>query len=411
MYRYISCFLLLITAGSLQSIARQNSNELERQIINWLIDQGFENVQVTDEPKNTTISWENRIYRYETRALAEILQNCPMPQMGDVTLIPKYLNTPMVTVKVPAKSIELFRNNSIDYEDLNSQMDFAFQKIKLSNSGISNSSLYKVDLSLEPQLRLQLGNFNNPVKSMIIIAPTVQMQLHKGLLLTGQAVVALQNNFNSDNRITLGLTTLTKNLRLQHNTFISVSAGYFTKRRMGLLTEISHYLFNGKFRVNGQLGHTTQSNLSGEIIEKFLEEQNYTMARVNFDYLIEQYNLFVKVGLGTYLYQDKGIKLELMRQFGEVRVGLHGSLNEFENNAGFNFSLPLIPSRYSKIRHARIRTARHFNWQYNFRRKKAGTLYKSSENINFKSTEFNPILIRNQLLDYFNSQSHLSKIH
>jgi hypothetical protein len=128
-YRYISCFLLLITAGSLQSIARQNSNELERQIINWLIDQGFENVQVTDEPKNTTISWENRIYRYETRALAEILQNCPMPQMGDVTLIPKYLNTPMVTVKVPAKSIELFRNNSIDYEDLNSQMDFAFQKI------------------------------------------------------------------------------------------------------------------------------------------------------------------------------------------------------------------------------------------------------------------------------------------
>lgn len=387
------------------SLARQGSNELEQQIKNWLIDQGFENIQVIVNKKNTTISWENRIYRYETRALAEILQSCPTPEMGNVILIPKYLNIPMMAITVPAESILLFRNDSVSFSDLHSRMKFTFENTKLPKAGSLNSSLHKVDLSIEPQLRLQLGNFSNPVRSKISMAPTAQMQLHKGLQLTGQAIIALQNNFNHDNRISLGLVTLTKNIRIKNSTFLSLSAGYFTNRRKGALVEMSQYFFNGKFRINGQLGHTINSNLSGEITNNFLEEQNYTMARINFDYLIEQYNLYIKVGLGSYLYQDKGIKVELMRQFGEIQVGLHGSLNEFESNAGFNFFVPLIPSKYSKIRKARVRVARHFNWQYNFRGQiRAATLYNSGRNINFKSTEFNPSLIRNQLLDYFKNQ-------
>lgn len=312
----------------------KSTEPMEQRAINWLIDQGFENVQVAIQGENLMLSWENRVYRYETLAIATILEKCPLSDIsekGNLILIPKYQNIAMVQVTIPMEALRKFRNRNskemdkgFDYVELDKEVliEFASNNSMIEHPPLFNSTRYKVDLSVEPQLRYLLGNFNNPVKTQVILAPTARVQLYKGLELTGQTLFSIQNDFNNDKRVTAGLITLTKNMKFGKSTFMALSAGYFTSRRLGMLGQLQKYYLNGKLRIDGQMGYTTYSTISGELTKSHIEERQYTMARIGAQYLIESYDLFVKASYGTYLFQDKGLRLEIFRQFGEIRIGL-----------------------------------------------------------------------------------------
>jgi hypothetical protein len=68
---------------------------------------------------------------------------------------------------------------------------------------------------------------------------------------------------------------------------------------------------------------------------------------LNLSYRLNIYDLTVGVTGGRFISEDKSIRLDVSRKFGEISIGFFATktLNG-EANGGFNFSIPLFPSKY-----------------------------------------------------------------
>jgi hypothetical protein len=371
--------------------------------LHWMESQGFENIQISIESDTAFIAWENRIYRYEVLAIKEILEGVPLPPTSVCVFMPKYTRIAMLSLLVSTADLESFRNSVIGADELigkikfKQDMDQWISRIEKVES--SNRSTGKVDLSIVPIIRYQLGQFNDPFRTKFSLAPTAEVHLAKGVKFTGQALIPVENSFDNDNGVTAGLLTLSKNVRLQDNLFLTTTAGYFTRRRLGIDMQMKNYFMNGRMGLNIVLGYTMPSTISGSLESEFHEDDNYLTSRIGLDYRVARYDLVCSLDYGYFLYNDEGWRGEILRQFGEVKIGLFGINATTSRNAGFYFSAPIIPRRYKKLKTLRIRPARHIDLGYRFRGLSySGRSYFSGENIITKSIEFNPDFVRNQLL-------------
>ncbi len=231
-------------------------------------------------------------------------------------------------------------------------------------------------------------------------APTLNLQMAKGLSFTGQLLVPVINNF-SDDKVRAGIVTLNQAIRLPYQVFAQASVGLFNHRRYGAAFSAVKYTSNGIFGIGTTLSYTSWSPVSGNILSDFYEKNNLVTARINGSLRWPTHDLVFNASIGRFLYQDVGIKIEAVRQFGETRIGLFAMRTSLIENAGFSILLTLPTKKYKEINKLRLRTQRYFNYTYRFRGQTFGGFeINSGYNLIEKLTEFQPTFFKNQVLKY-----------
>jgi hypothetical protein len=368
----------------------------------WMKDSGFENIQISELNDTLILSYENRVFRHEAEAIAHLIKNIPIPHKSTLIILPKYLNIAILQLKLDINDLEQFRQKTILLRNFINKIVYKMDTDQYKQEGkLKNASLFKADIFLEPKLSMQLGNYDRPIQALIEVSPTLQIHLGKGLQLKAQLMIPLYNNLKSMEDVSLrsGILNISQNFKLPDDFFVTASAGIFTYDRLGVDLKTKKYFLNGRIGLFTQMSYTTWAEFANEINNPYFDKDNYFIGRIGTEYRYAKYDLLISASYGSFLYQDKGWRFDLFRQFNQVIIGFVGIKTRDDYNAGFYLSIPLLPKKHKQINKFRIRSSRYFNWGYNFRgQTHAGKNYSTGGNIISKSREFNPYYIQNQLI-------------
>ncbi len=331
---------------------------------------GYENVAVYATRETTYVAYENRCLRNDTWALfqAYTVAKVVYGSATTVVLSPTKRRIPLVDVTFPKMATEQTPGdgNSTSPGIERKRFVWAMSTSRFPHSQQAPSPLRKVDIVLHPQLKLQLGDMNDPVKYQLNLAPALSVMPWTGGRLILQVVVPLHNELEpAESRIRAGLLALNQLWRLPWDTFVSASCGYFTSYRYGLDLRVSTYPLRGRLALFGTLGRTGYAFIQGRTIYySQLDRTTYSLAAW---YRFSYSDLSLGTALGRFLYGDNGWRVDIVRRFGELRLGFFALLTELGRNGGFTLSIPLPQRSYPHPGRFRFRVARRFIWEYRYR--------------------------------------------
>ena len=396
-------YLTLITLTTLGFNLDESTlaDSLERN----LIKKGFENVSVIFEDRNLIITYENRMYRHEMRAIREIMTILsPSVRKGiKITFIPQNRKISLVAITIPSDEYLSCLNRKVPDGKFASAIDVSlnvnsiWEKIKSTRK---RDSHYKLDIIVHPQFKAQFGYYDNPVQSQINLVPEVNTSLWKGMSLSAQLIIPIQNELGgAGDYLRPGLLTMNQTFRLPHYTFVSATMGYFTRNRYGTDLKMKKYFANGRWSIGANVGYTGYASYLKSTW--YYSDIDSLTAFFNAEYRFPQLDLSLSATYGKFLYQDKGWRLDILRQFGEVDIGFFILRTETGYNGGFNFSIPIFPPKYLSIGRIRIRPAKEFPWEYRYKGlPKGGIQYKTGNSIDEFMKKLNPDYVKNQMAEY-----------
>jgi hypothetical protein len=311
----------------------------------------------------------------------------------------------MVLIVVRSEDFKNLEKKVINTEEFTKKLlvssDFGIVYQQLEKPKVNNRSLFKTDLVVIPQVRTQFGNFDNPVQSNVNLIPQLNVQLSKGLSFQGQIIVPLQNDFYFDEdgkELRPGTITLNQFIRLEDDFYIDATAGFFDKNRVGINLEIRKNIANGQFGIGANVGYTAGYSYTGNWTE-YLDYENYLTALLELEYRYLPYDLTGTLQAGNFLYNSLGVRVDVVRQFGEVNIGFFALAASGEINGGFNLAIPLPPRKYTKLKYARIRPSKRFNWEYRAKGfPRAGIMYNTGNRLDDLFLDYNPDQIKKQII-------------
>ncbi|MFT5863949.1 MAG: hypothetical protein ACI828_002617 [Flavobacteriales bacterium] len=415
--KYIITAIVLINFHSLYSqsleedISRQKREMAAFDIEQKLLNHGFENIKAIAMDSAILIAYENRIHRFEIEGLANVIGLLPKGQSFDYILIPHYQSIPLVSVEIKKEKFgkndhPTFTQAFVDGLIISMNMDK--WTYELSKAQFKNTTPFKFDFALGPVISAtQFGNYNKHIQILLDAAPALHLQLRKGLSLNAQALFPIFNNLTifNDEKLRMGLVNLTQHIRLKNNAFVTATVGNFNRRRMGYIIDFNKYFFNGQFIFGSTISGTTWSRYSGEIVDPFTERGNYLSARVSLTHRWSKYDLITKASYGTFMLQDRGWRIDMLRQFGQNTIGVYVTRSQLLDNAGFKIAFALPVKTYSSFKKKiRLRTTEYLRYEY----KLTGNTYGLAQNVSSGESmtdqifEIHPHFIKNQLLFLLN---------
>jgi hypothetical protein len=393
--------LLLFFPLYSQTLSENHPKEISAQIVA----KGYENVTVNRRNDTLFIGLENRVWRFEPRAVAEILK-VVMPAIDSnavvaITLL--HTGIPVTTVIVGRKRYESLvagRLQATGFADsvVAVLSDRAYRNSREYLHPV-NPSFNKLDIVVIPQLKFQFGNFIHPLELQFNVAPAVQISFLKGMSFTAQVIFPIYNNIIGDpegNTIRPGVVLLSQTFRLPYQFFTTVNAGYFTRNRYGINGDVYKFLFNGKMAVHATIGYTGQMQvLEGKFAYTNLNAFTWFC---DASWRFSKYDLTVRAGYGRFIDHDQGWRVDIGRQFGEVSIGFFAMQTGGVMNGGFNFIVPLPPRKYGTRNRIRIRPASYVPWEYRAKGLPSyGRTFSSGQGTEQLIQDMNPDFIRTQL--------------
>lgn len=397
-------YILSIFLMQLSVLCFPDSNSNITTITNALTNKGYENLYVFTSGDTIYITYENRKYRWESRAVIDVIQTViPYSENSkELCLAIQLHGVPIVQVLLNVDKIYEYKSGKILKEEFKESIHASFIIDQFTQNIISNpqnsSSLNKFDIILDPQIRAQFGDYNNPVKLQINIAPSVNVSLWRGMKLTTQVILPLYNEFEEEgDYIRPGLLTINQLIKLPLSTFASINLGYFTNERYGINLDLKKFFLQDKLSIGGNIGYTGYASiLKGSW--KY-SEINLITWFTNFAYRNAKYDLTLQLSYGSFIDKDKGWRFDMYRQFGEINIGFYGMKTNGVINGGFNFIIPIPPRKYSTKRLLRIRPASYFAWEYRAKaHPEQGNDYNTGSDLYKTSTFFNPDYIKNNII-------------
>ncbi|NNF03757.1 MAG: hypothetical protein HKN17_04760, partial [Rhodothermales bacterium] len=263
---HLSFFLLLLvfTAGFRPALAQRS---VEDRITDRLVDRGFESVHVASVDGRLEVEFENRVFRYDVTAMqeaAEIVFSTTGAPDG-LTLVPLRRGVRLASVRLNREGYLSLRRETAEPDEapsiISARTDVPVRTYErgLSEifSGGRNSSSFKLDVAVHPQLVAQFGSFSDAVRSQINLVPAASINLWYGMQLYGEVIVPVQNDLDeADDEVRPGIISANQTLRLPGGVFVSASAGAFTRDRYGFDFEVLSSFIDGRIDVLGRIGRT-----------------------------------------------------------------------------------------------------------------------------------------------------------
>lgn len=242
------------------------------------------------------------------------------------------------------------------------------------------------------------------------IAPTLQMEVWKGGVLTAQVILPIQNSMEKQfDYIRPGFMTFSQRFKIGNGWELVGSIGNFTNQRAGIHGWLGYRLPNGRWGISAEGGLTGSSTTWGGQW-RFSQWRRVDFAGSMYYYFAGS-NTKLEGSIARYVMGDYGVRGELSRRFRNVTVGLYGMISDGEINGGFNFIVPLTFTRLKRIRPVSVVWPQWYDWQYSaqsgpeYVARGLGKQYLSRLYERADHSYWNPLYIESQIIHLLNIKS------
>lgn len=339
----------------------------------------IENLTV-DSASNVTL-YEQRLYRNPLIGLIEVgtlTRNAPSR-----TLVPLHQGVPIARYRLsPGLDVEPLTET--DRQTLRQIAPFRWNR-------------YKLDFRLQPELIARFGFKSNPFETKTNLLLQTQLLLWRGMALNIGATFALVNDLDNERTgIRPAPIYLNQFIALDKRNFLSLSLGTFYNNQYG---------FNTQYRwadLTGPWSFGVEGSLTGFY---FFPSRGYSYQRPNqlmlfadVAYRLPIHALTLKLQAGQYLDQERGVRLDLIRQFTNVEIGFFVTKLPVSSTLGFNFAIPVPPGRVVQGKRVRLRTSEEFRWEYNYNgTANVGSPYRLGTRLDALLRQYHRDYLRSQL--------------
>ncbi len=360
------------TADVPATASATSSLSLSDTVTAVLVSHGFANVATVLEGGQVVVTFENTRYRDLARGLREIAELLLplLRQCGELVLVPSVDGVPLGTVRystVNAASTltDLGTAGHRAAPESRTSISLADIPPSLASAPQVSSSYRRVDVVVHPWFDASFGDFDEPVRSRTGVAPEIRVAVRRGLRLSAQVLFTLQDDLpTGESRVRPGLVTLSQTLRLPRNVFVHAAAGAFTANRYGANVQVRTYSPSSRWFAGAELGQTGVA---------FYARDDWRFSRIgDRTALVEagwrdlRHGLTVQATAGAFLADQQGIRIDIVRQFGEVDLGGFVVTSAEGKNGGAVLRIPLGVSKHPKPRALRLRAADAFRWEYRY---------------------------------------------
>lgn len=307
----------------------------------------FENLTV--DSATNRVYYEQRLYRNPLIGLVELSQ--ALPSSAATEFVPLYQGIPIAAYRL---------SSSVDTRLLSraERRDFA-------RTNSFGQRRYKFDFRLQPEVIANFGFKLDPFQTKTSLLLQTQLYLTRGLALTAGLVFPLTNNYdNQAMNVRPAPIFLNQFLALDQQNFLSASVGLFYTNQYGAHVQYRWANLTKPWSVG------VESSLTGYYYFPrtgiYYEPMKNVMLLTDVAYRFNTNDITLKLSGGQYLYGDRGVRLDFIRQFASVEIGLYASKTTKGSTAGFNFAIPIPPGRIVQGKRLRLRSSEEFRWEYTY---------------------------------------------
>jgi hypothetical protein len=196
------------------------------------------------------LSYENRHYRSQAAALAEVMRLlAPSASTYDSLHIRiNHLSTPMMVIHTAGSDLSALLQGDLAYNDWRGRIRY---EMTVLTSGSDPPRRAKadgftgVDLLLGTGIRYQLGNYGGPDDNYRVafdLLPEARVDLPLGLQARGRLALPLWNNLDANTGPRPDLITLNRGFRGQDGFFGWLSAGVYPQNRACAQVQMRQFL-------------------------------------------------------------------------------------------------------------------------------------------------------------------------
>lgn len=395
-------------------------NAQQSIIVQSLTDHGFENVAAVENGTDLYITYENNLYRFEAKGLANIialLAEFDLSHYERFHFLIRSQDIPMVIATIPAVDFYAYNEGLLDRYTFASSVYFSIEIDKaesyFNEADRQNLSFYKIDLPVGLALDYLLGDFNAPVQTRAYIDTRVLSTFGRGTEFEFEFRNIVQNDIPGSAISSPTIVKVTQSERLGSNSFISASLGFLPQGKFGLHSRFRNYLAQERFYVELFYGITRRGYL----------DQNWTVInnrnsdaiwQAIFNYRWNKFDTDINFTYGNFYAGDLGYKLQFTRQFNEVYINLFyartdilstGSFGSTEEGIiGFSLTVPFGQSKFMKPTRFRARTNDQFDLLYRYSGfSLSGIDILQGSNVFSDIREFYPEVLRKGLIKHLNN--------
>ena len=339
---YITVLLgiLLISSGTSHCWGQQPSKRLA----------DIENLQI-DSTDHRQIYYEQRLYRNPLKGMLKL--NELLTTSTDAEFVPLFQGVPIARYRItPRVSTRLISRT---------------ERLELQKTVPFNRARYKFDFRIQPEFIANFGYREKPLQSKTNLLLQSQFYIRRGLVLNWGILFPLVNDLDTQElNIRPAPVFLNQFMALDHQNYLSASAGLFYTDRYGLNVQYRHIDLTKPWSFGIETG------LTGAY---YFPKGGFTYSRPNelllvadVAYRLPVRNITLKVSGGQYLYQDRGARVDFIRQFTNVEIGFYAMKTVNGSTGGFNFAIPIPPGRIAQTQRARLRSTEEFRWEYSYTR-------------------------------------------
>lgn len=335
---------ILLFFGISSAFAQSDSTLAKRKSL-WL---NYENT--TLDPLNGRIYYEQRLDRNPLYGLLEMRKSLAdnniheyLPMFQGI-IIGKYKLGSKITATVP--TLEERQN----------------QRVKF----FPHPSRYKFDFWIQPLFSAVFGYRKQTLQSNTSVLLQTQFYLWQGMVLNAGILFPITNDMNSHPKIIRPAPVFLNQFYAFGKNFISASAGYFYNDQYGVNVQYRHtdmtnpWSFGAEAGLTGYYYYPRGGIYAGPLDQLFLQ--------ADVAYRLTQPDITLKLSGGQYLWKDRGVRVDFVKQFTNVEIGLYAMKTINGATAGFNFAIPIPPGKILQGQNARLRTTDQFRWEYSYTR-------------------------------------------
>ncbi|MFZ9982268.1 MAG: hypothetical protein ACO3FI_09580 [Cyclobacteriaceae bacterium] len=335
----ISCLLILIPAAFSQE------SELHKK----LFDAGFEQIHFMDQDDTVRIFFEKRNFRFPLHSMQLAELKIHRLVKKPVVWIPLYHNKPMGT----------YRQGDYVFRPIRKEENKFFRQHNDLQQG------YRFHFRLMPEYNANFGYYSNPYRNKTNLILDTRLYLLPGVSLHAGILFPIRNTLdNQEMNIRPGPIMLTW-FGHNGNHFFNFTAGTFLSARYG-------FDFQYRFApLNKNFSFGIESTMTGYYFwpsTGLYSEQLTELTLIgDLEWRLPGFPMIsARASAGRFLFGDKGLRMDLIRQWGMVDISFFASVTTAGENAGFQFIIPLFPGKVLRTRKAEVRTSEEFPWEYGF---------------------------------------------
>lgn len=307
----------------------------------------FENL--TLDSSTHRLFYEQRLYRNPLIGLLELSQ--VMKNEAITEYVPMYQGVPIAAYR-PS---EPWRTSLLTSEE----------RKRLRRLIPYGPGRYKVDFRIQPEVIANFGFKLDPFQTKTSLLLQSQLYLSRGLVLNVGVLFPIVNNYdNQPMNIRPAPIYLNQFLALDHQNFVSGSVGLFYSNQYGVNVQYR------RANLTKPWSFGLEASITGDYYYPetgiYYEPMKQGMVLADVAYRINKRDITLKLTGGQFLYQDRGVRLDFIRQFYSVEVGLFATKTTRGSTAGFNFAIPIPPGKIAQSNRLRVRTTEEFRWEYTY---------------------------------------------